>query len=163
MAEPCEAQGKCTTDMKSFKAFLARFSAAAIPLAPRIEQNVTYFLNASAKAAVQQCSGPENACGLRWTEGGKYTGQTGLGEAMSAMEILKALLVKTAEAPKTGSTGGTSKGNDDGGSGVAPPPDPEKDPRTKTIGAGDKTGGAILTILGVLGPIGALVWISELI
>ena len=164
MAEPCESNGSCDMNMRSYKAFMARFAAASIPLAPQLQPNVSYFINASAKAAAEQCSGPSNACGLYWTEGSTYSGLTGVGEQMSAMEVFKALLVKTVKPPVTSSTGGTSKGNNDGGAGPqAKKDDPEKDPRTRTITTGDKAGAGVLTVLFVCVPVAIGVFALELV
>ncbi|KAJ5305832.1 hypothetical protein N7508_004847 [Penicillium antarcticum] len=161
MVEPCE-RGKCDLNSRSFKSYLARFMAATIPLAPFTDGLLKFKIRGSAKAAAKQCNGPDNACGLRWTEGTKYDGSTGIGEQMAALEIFKANLVHTVEAPVTGRTGGTSKGNVAGergsgsGSGSG---SREEDIRTREITTSDKAGAGVVAALAVLLPLGGAVFI----
>ncbi|KAJ5171152.1 Six-hairpin glycosidase [Penicillium coprophilum] len=154
MAQPCE-RGKCDLNSRSFKAYLARFMGATIPLAPFADQLLRSKIQTSAIAAAEQCNGPDNACGLIWTDHADYKSTTGIGEQMAALEIFKANLVHTAEAPVTSKSGGTSKGNsatgeDDGSEGTK-----QNDIRTRAIEGSDKPGAGILTVLAVLIPIGA--------
>lgn len=126
--------------------------AATIPLAPFTQERLESKIQASSTAAAQQCNGPDNACGLIWTDRTNYKSSTGIGEQMAAMEIFKANLVHTAKAPVTGKTGGTSKGNSGSGSGKG---DSVDDIRTRAISTGDKAGAGILATLAVLLPVGA--------
>lgn len=102
----------CNIDQRSFKAYLSRWMAGTAALAPFTADIIMPKLRASAQAAALQCNGPENACGLRWVDGAKYDGSTGVGEQMSAMEIFQANLVAIGRGPFTNSTGGTSVGGD---------------------------------------------------
>jgi mannan endo-1,6-alpha-mannosidase len=154
MVEPCES-GQCDLNSRSFKAYLARFMAATIPLAPFTNKTLWYRIQQSSKAAAQQCNGPDNACGLRWTEHAKYDGSTGIGEQMAALEIFKANLVQTTKAPVTGQTGGTSKGNSGRGKGTGSTSGSEEkeNVRTREITMADKAGAGMLAALGVLMPV----------
>lgn len=125
---------------------------ATIPLAPFTKELLESKIQASSKAAAQQCNGPDNACGLVWTDRANYKSTTGIGEQMAALEIFKANLVHTAKAPVTGKTGGTSKGNSGSGSGNGAV---EDDIRTRAISTGDKAGAGILATLAILLPVGA--------
>lgn len=128
--------------------------AATIPLAPFTQEALEPKIQGSSVAAAEQCNGPDNACGLVWTDGTDYKSSTGIGEQMAAMEIFKANLVHTVKAPVTGKTGGTSQGNsksgDEGGTNTV-----DKDIRTRAITTGDKAGAGVFAALAVLMPVGA--------
>ncbi|KAK8010582.1 glycoside hydrolase family 76 protein [Apiospora arundinis] len=96
----CETVGKCNTDMLSFKAYLARFMWATTQMMPSTVPQVQALLNPSAVAAGKACSGGANGtvCGQRWYMGG-YDGNTGLGQQMSALEVIQGLLVQEATPP----------------------------------------------------------------
>ncbi|CAI7581883.1 unnamed protein product [Penicillium bialowiezense] len=153
MTQSCESS-KCDLNSRSFKAYLARFMAATIPLAPFTQEALEPKIQGSSVAAAEQCNGPDNACGLVWTDGTDYKSSTGIGEQMAAMEIFKANLVHTVKAPVTGKTGGTSQGNsksgDEGGKNTV-----DKDIRTRAITTGDKAGAGVFAALAVLMPVGA--------
>lgn len=90
----CEPQNNCNNDQFSFKAYLARWMAQAAVLAPSIKDSVTTLLTASAQAAAQSCSGQTNGtvCGQKWYVGG-YDGSFGVGQQLSALETVQALLL----------------------------------------------------------------------
>lgn len=95
MYEPaCEPSGKCNNDQFSFKAYLARWIAQAANLAPSIKDTATTLLTTSAQAAAQACSGQTNGtvCGQKWYVGG-YDGSFGVGQQLSALETVQALLL----------------------------------------------------------------------
>lgn len=95
----CEGVGTCNTDMKSFKGYLSRFMSASAVLVPALAPAVQNYLRASAAAAAETCSGsadgvPTSAgatCGQKWYVGG-FDGSVGLGQQMSALETVQALL-----------------------------------------------------------------------
>ena len=88
----CEKTGTCNTDQLSFKAYLSRFLAKSALLVPSIQPNVTALLQASAVAAAQSCSGlGNNTCGTKWYVG-DWDGSLGLGQHLSALETVQALL-----------------------------------------------------------------------
>lgn len=96
----CETVDHCNTDMLSFKAYLSRFMWATTQMMPSTLQDVQAVLNVSAMAAGQACSGGENGtvCGTKWYTGG-YDGNHGLGQQMSALEVVQGLLVQEAKPP----------------------------------------------------------------
>lgn len=112
----CEPIGSCDNDQQSFKAYLTRWIAATIQIAPFTHDLLMPKLRASAQAAAKQCSGPNNACGLRWTQGDHFDSMKGPGEQMAAMEAFQVNLVGQVENRVTAKTGGTSKGNPNAGS-----------------------------------------------
>lgn len=154
----CEGPGTCNTDNKSFKAYLSRWMAATTKMAPFTYNAIMIRLRASASAAALQCSGGPDGqtCGLKWTEGAKYDGFTGVGEQMSAMEVFQSLLITKVDPPVTQVTGGTSQGDPSAGSGgTSGQPGLSPNAITKK----DRVGAGILTVLVLIGAIGGVTWI----
>lgn len=153
----CEGPGTCNTDNKSFKAYLSRWMAATTKLAPFTFDTIMPKLRASAAAAALQCSGGADGktCGLRWTEGAKWDGSTGVGEQMSAMEVFQSNLITKVEAPVTNNTGGTSKGDPSAGTGGTATQPGLPNAVTKK----DKVGAGILTTLVLMGVMAGTWWI----
>jgi mannan endo-1,6-alpha-mannosidase len=149
----CESNGKCNVDQQSFKAYLSRWMAATTKVAPFTYDILMPKLQASAQAAALQCSGPGNACGLRWTKGAEYDGTTGVGEQMSALEVFQSLLVPDSPGPANNVTG-TSKGDPAAGT----TPDEESIVAPSEITTGDKIGAGFLTTLILLGALGGAWW-----
>lgn len=90
----CETYGTCDTDQYSFKAYLSRWMAQSTVVAPYIHAPVLEFLNVSANAAAQSCSGGNDSqtCGQKWYVGG-YDGSFGVGQQLSALETVQSLLL----------------------------------------------------------------------
>ena len=109
----CEPTGTCDTDNYSFKAYLSRWMVASIKYAPFITGTVMPLLQTSAKNAALQCSGGPNnqMCGQKWTAGATWDGTMGVGQQMSALEVVQANLIDLVPVPVTNKTGGTSQGN----------------------------------------------------
>ncbi|KAI9725799.1 MAG: hypothetical protein M1828_002428 [Chrysothrix sp. TS-e1954] len=109
MYEHCELDASCDQDQVSFKAYLARWMAKSTVLVPAIKTQVIMLLSSAAKAAATSCAigngtatvgnatGDALACGSTWWQGG-YDGKTGLGEMLSALEVVQGLLVSDAPA-----------------------------------------------------------------
>jgi len=152
----CEPNGECNVDQRSFKGYLARWMAATIKMAPFTYDLIMPKLQASAQAAAAQCSGGAdgNTCGLQWTQGAKYDGSFGVGEQMSAMEVIQSNLITKVAGPVTNNTGGTSKGNPSAGTGGDNPIAVE----AATITTGDKAGAGFLTVLILVGMVGGAWW-----
>ncbi|CAG8951990.1 hypothetical protein HYFRA_00000725 [Hymenoscyphus fraxineus] len=101
MYEPaCETVNTCNTDQFSFKAYLSRFMWATSIIAPFTAQSTAQLLTTSALAAANACSGPSDGvtCGARWYEPG-FDGKWGLGQQMSALEVIQGLLISGSVAP----------------------------------------------------------------
>ncbi|KAI0391667.1 glycoside hydrolase family 76 protein [Xylariaceae sp. FL0594] len=105
----CETWGVCNTDQKSFKGYLARFMGATALMMPSTLGDVKRLLEASAIGAARACSCPhgsssgqgqddDSACGQKWYIDA-CDGSTGLGQQMSALETVQALLAFTARPP----------------------------------------------------------------
>lgn len=116
MIELCEKPpNSCNVDQQTFKTYLARWMAVTVQMAPFTEKTIMPVLQASAKAAMLQCSGNgaapaplTNACGMRWTNGATWDGSSGPGQQMAALSVLLSTIIAATPAPLTNSTGGTS-------------------------------------------------------
>jgi mannan endo-1,6-alpha-mannosidase len=105
----CEEVDTCDNDQFSFKAYLSRFMWSTTILAPFTASAISSLLTTSASAAAQACTGGNggaagagpsdgNTCGQKWYTGG-YDGKYGVGQQMSALEVMQGLLVGSAVAP----------------------------------------------------------------
>ncbi len=153
----CEGNGMCDVDQRSFKAYLSRWMAASTKLAPFIEQQVMGLLTTSARAAAAQCSGGSDGvtCGIKWTNNGVWDGSFGVGEQMSALEVVQSMLISKVAGPVTNSTGGTSKGDNTAGTGGDKIPEGFA---TGEITTGDKVGAGFLTSIILIGVLGGAWW-----
>ncbi|EEP81114.1 conserved hypothetical protein [Uncinocarpus reesii 1704] len=147
----CEGNGKCNVDQRSFKAYLARWMALTMKIAPFTREKLLPRLQASARAAALQCNGPDNACGLRWTKGAAYDGSTGVGEQMAALEIIQSNLIDEVAGPADNTTG-ISKGDPTAGTGGDPVY------TFSDITTGDKVGAGFLTSVVLISILGGAWW-----
>lgn len=99
----CEEVDRCTTDMRSFKAYTARFMWASTLYVPSLVPAVEELLHTSAGAASQACTGGADGttCGQKWYVNG-FDGRVGLGEEMCALETIQGLLVAGSKRPLKG-------------------------------------------------------------
>ncbi|KAF2499198.1 mannan endo-1,6-alpha-mannosidase [Lophium mytilinum] len=151
----CEANGKCDVDQRSFKAYLARWMAATTKVAPWTHDLIMPKLEASAQAAAKQCSGGTDGvtCGQKWTTNGVWDGSFGVGEQMSALEVVQSILIDQVAGPVSNETGGISKGNPNAGS------HSEDNPlKADPIDTGDKVGAGFLTTLVLIAILGGAWW-----
>ncbi|KAI4158101.1 MAG: hypothetical protein LQ342_007735 [Letrouitia transgressa] len=152
----CEPFNTCDTDNWSFKAYLSRWMAASTKMAPFIFDQVIVKIRASAAAAALQCCGGSSGtlCGMKWTDGSKYDGTTGVGQQMSALEVVQSNLIQKVSGPVTDKTGGTSKGDPSAGSGgTANPLIPHDSIQRK-----DRLGAGFLTALVLVTGFGGAWW-----
>lgn len=106
MFEPaCETQGTCDVDQHSFKGLLARWMAASSQLVPDLTNAITILLEHCALAAAAACSGgaSNSTCGQKWYVGG-FDGSVGVGQQISAMEVIQGLLANQRSPPNVTST-----------------------------------------------------------
>ncbi|KAK0382155.1 glycosyl hydrolase family 76 [Colletotrichum limetticola] len=95
MYEPaCETVGTCNTDMKTFKGYLSRFMWQSAVVMPALLPEVKEILIPSALAAAKVCEATAGnvTCGQKWYVDGD-DGSYGLGQTMSALEIIQGLVV----------------------------------------------------------------------
>lgn len=121
---------------------------------PTLYTQIQPYLLASSKAAAAQCSGGSDGitCGTQWTNNGVWDGTFGVGQQMTALEVIQANLIQQSTAPVTHDTGGISQGNASLGT-----TDGNADGNPVVYGpvtTADKAGAAILTIIMVVGALG---------
>lgn len=154
----CEPTGKCDVDQMSFKAYLSRWMAATTKVAPFTYDTIMPLLRTSAQAAAAQCTGGANGrmCGVKWTDGGVWDGTYGVGQQMSALEVIQSNLITQSAGPLTNTTGGTSVGDPNAGSGSTSTSSTgvTYDPVT----TGDRVGAGFLTSLMLIIVIGGAWW-----
>lgn len=151
----CEPNGNCNTDQLSFKAYLSRWMAATAKVAPWTHDIIMPLLQTSAEAAAKACSGGDGTvCGTKWTTG-SYDGTTGVGQQMSAMEVIQSNLIDTVSGPVSKGNGGISKGNAAAGTG-GDNPDP-----LKPIATSDRAGAGITTALILVFILGGAWYVDE--
>lgn len=145
----CELINNCETDQFSFKAYLSRWMGEVTQVAPYTYEAIMAKLRPSAQAAAVQCTGGKRgtSCGMKWTLG-QWDGTTGVGQQMSALEVIQATLAKQISGPVTDAKGGTSKGNAAAGTGSEAATNPTS---LSAITTGDKVGAAILTTVLLTG------------
>jgi len=154
----CEPTNTCNVDQRSFKAYLARWMAAAAVRAPFTYPLLKPILETSAQAAVKTCTGGDdgNQCGLKWTTG-TFDGNLGVGEQMSVLEVIQSNLITQAPGPVTVDTGGTSKGNPSAGSTSDIGP---QDLVKNDITTAGRAGATVLTVLVSFIVIGGAWWLA---
>jgi len=151
----CEDNGKCDTDQQSFKAYLSRWLGHTTKVAPFSAAAINPLLQASAKAAINTCTGGAdgNQCGLKWNQ--TFDGIVGVGEQLSAMEVLQSLLQPLVSGPVTAANGGNSTGNAAAGGG-----DAKAAVTFNTITMGDKAGAGIVTTVVLIFTFGGAYWLG---
>ena len=144
----CENNGKCDVDQRSFKAYLARWMGYTAIVAPWTREFIDPLLKASATAAAKKCVGGDNqtSCTLSWVDNAFPDTAFGVGEQMSALEVVQSLLYPTVSGPATVNKGGVSVSNPDAGADA-----PVSTITFNSVTAGDKAGASILTLIVLVG------------
>lgn len=152
----CQPYKTCNNDQRCFKSIFSRMLGFTSVLAPFTSDTIDPLLKASAMAAAGSCDGGTDGhtCGLDWqlkTNDGYY----GLGEQMSALEVIQQLLIHERPAPYRADNGGTSVG--DAAAGLNSTTTNVLKNNLKITG-GDRAGAAIVTtiVLGII--IGGAAW-----
>ncbi|KAK6465145.1 defective cell wall [Scheffersomyces coipomensis] len=142
----CQPSNNCNNDQRSFKAYFSRFLGATSILVPQTYDTIRTWLVASSNAAAKSCSGgyDGHTCGLNWFNG-TWDGYYGLGEQISALEVMQNLRVLDVPGPYTANDGGSSVGNPAAGYGAI-----QTNASPLTLNKGDIAGAGIITaIIGV--------------
>lgn len=147
----CESVNMCNVDQRSFKAYLGRFMALTVKMAPFTADYIMPKLRTSAVAAASHCSygGDSNTCGMIWTKPG-WDGKYGVGEQMCALEVIQNTLVLNVAAPFTATNGGSSKGDPGAGTGGDRVPEqsfPDATGKKDRVGAGLATAFVLILLL----------------
>lgn len=90
--------------------------AATAKVAPWTHDTIMPLLQTSAQAAATSCSGGDDGstCGMKWTTG-SWDGSFGVGQQMSAMEVIQSNLIDSVPGPVSQGHGGISKGDPSAG------------------------------------------------
>ncbi|KAI5242962.1 mannan endo-1,6-alpha-mannosidase [Aureobasidium subglaciale] len=152
----CEPGNNCNIDQLSFKAYLSRWMAASTKVAPWLYDDIKPYLAASAQAAALSCTGGDDGttCGTKWWNNGVYDGTYGVGQQMSALEVIQSNLIDRVQGPVSNSTGGTSQGNPNAGTGGDQNPIAAPSP----IQTSDRAGAGIITALILVALVGGAWW-----
>jgi mannan endo-1,6-alpha-mannosidase len=92
---------------------------------------------------------------MKWTDNGTWDGTSGVGQQMSALEVVQSNLIQQVSSPLTNTTGGTSQGNPNAGTGSSTSVMTD----TIVITTGDRVGAGFITIGVTLAVIGGAWWV----
>ncbi|GMM44277.1 putative mannan endo-1,6-alpha-mannosidase [Pichia kluyveri] len=151
----CQESGKCNNDQRSFKSIFSRSLGQSAQLISSYTDRIMNLINTSAKGAAESCSGGSDGhtCGINWSYG-SWDGWYGLGEQISALEIMQNTLVMQNAPPLTNSTGGTSTG--DVNAGLTSRETSNKN--LITVTSKDKAGAGVLTAIVLIIFVGISGW-----
>ncbi|ODV68719.1 mannan endo-1,6-alpha-mannosidase DCW1 precursor [Hyphopichia burtonii NRRL Y-1933] len=148
----CGGGSDCNNDERTFRSLFSRCLGLTSILAPSTKDTISTWIDTSAQGAASSCSGGTDGitCGEDWSKG-SWDGVYGLGEQMSALEVMMALIVKT---PLTADTGGSSKSNVNAGTNTGS----EENKNEIKVTSQDKAGAGVLTAVVLLIITGGSIW-----
>lgn len=151
----CQGANNCNQDQRSFKAYFSRFLGLTAVLVPQTKDVIKKWLVDSANWAAGSCNGGSDGhtCGLAWTNGG-WDGYYGLGEQMTALEVIQNVHAIDLPGPLTASTGGLSIANPAGGYGTE-----LQNAKPLNLNGGDKAGAGVITAVLGSAIVGTGVWL----
>jgi mannan endo-1,6-alpha-mannosidase len=151
----CEGQNNCNVDQRSFKAYISRWLAVTVQIAPFTAGTILPWLKTSAINAAKACSETSGglACGRTWYTGGD-DGLRDVGYQMSTLSIVQANLIQQSPALMNIQTGNSTSDPNAGGGPVNILPDPIF---TRKMTDGDKAGAWIVTVVAMLACFGTAV------
>ncbi|CAK1364734.1 Mannan endo-1,6-alpha-mannosidase DCW1 [Cercospora beticola] len=150
----CEQGANCNIDQQTFKAYLSRWMAASVKVAPWTHDKIMPLIRQSALAAAKSCTGGDDGttCGTDWLNG-EWDGAFGVGQQMNALEVIQSNMIDAVSGPLGNGTGATSVGDVNAGTGG-------DEPYTVPgiITTADRAGAWVLTVLVVGGLSGTFFW-----
>lgn len=153
----CQLFGTCNNDQRSFRSLFSRCLGLTASLVPSTRDVISKFIEPSAQGAAQSCSGGSDGvtCGQNWNYNG-WDGFFGLGEQMSALECIQALLTMNTSEPQpyTADNGGSSKSNPDAGLNTQD----QTNKQALKITGKDKAGAGVLTAVALGVILGGAIW-----
>lgn len=152
----CQDGDNCNNDQRFFKGVFARCLGLTALLVPELKSSVMPLLESSASAAAQACSGGTDGhtCGLNWETSG-WDGKYGLGEQVSALEMIQSVLTPEEPAPLSQEDEGVAVGDVEAGTSGSSARLGTNDLDIQTR---DKAGAAIITALVLAILLGGTVW-----
>lgn len=152
----CEGPNNCNLDMPFFKGFAARWMAATAQLCPWTYDKTMKVLRSSAEAAVQQCNGANNACGIHWTQKQTFDNLPSAGAQLSVASLLSNLLIQKSSLPLTHNTGGNSESNPNAGRPIS---DDEALRIPGPATTAERIAGGLLTFILAAVTVGGALWL----
>ncbi|EDK43038.1 mannan endo-1,6-alpha-mannosidase DCW1 precursor [Lodderomyces elongisporus NRRL YB-4239] len=148
----CQPHNLCNNDQRSFRSLFSRCLGLTKLIIPEFKEKIEPYLEASAQAAAQSCSGGTDGmtCGEDWSTSG-WDGVYGLPEQISALEVIMSLVVKE---PLTVATGGSNRSDFSAGT-------DSQDSVNKneiTVTGKDKAGAGVLTAIVLAILLGGSIW-----
>jgi mannan endo-1,6-alpha-mannosidase len=156
MYEPsCQPGYRCNNDQRSFRALWSRSLSLTSIMAPGLYDDIRPYIEASAKGAAESCLGGRDGvtCGINWSLGA-YDDNYGLGEQISALEIIMALFARSEVPPYTSTNGGSAVSDPEAGLDSRA----ETNRKVLDIRNRDKAGAGFLTALVLLAILGMAIW-----
>ncbi|KAG0675840.1 hypothetical protein C6P40_001509 [Pichia californica] len=152
----CQESGTCNTDQRSFKSIFSRCLGQAAVLVNSYQSKIMSLIDKSAEGAALSCSGGSDGhtCGINWSYG-SWDGWYGLGEQISALEIIQNTIVLQVDAPYTNDTGGSSTGNVNAGLDTYE----TSNDNEITVSNKDKAGAGVLTAIVLIIFVGLCTWV----
>lgn len=133
----------CKTDQRAFRAYFARCLALTAVLVPQTYDTIYNRLETTAKGVANSCVGgyDGHTCGMNWSYPG-WDGYYGLGEEMSALEVVQSLMIKTKKMILTLQDGASSTGDPLFGNTTYKP-----QAKLLDLNKGDTAGASIITVI----------------
>lgn len=143
----CQPTGRCNNDQRCFKAIFSRFLGLTCLMAPAMNSDIQSYLADTIPGVQASCSGGTDGhtCGLNWGNS-SWDGFYGLGEQMSALELLLNTLVWEKPPPLSQDTGASSQGNGSAGTGSRT----STHTNEITVTGKDKAGAGVITAVVIL-------------
>lgn len=151
----CAAADRCNEDQRSFRSLFSRCLGITTVLIPETRDLLDDYLGRSAEGAAQSCSGGFDhvTCGADWTANG-WDEKLGLGEQMSALEVILSTIHKDFPAPLTIDTGASNNTNTEAGLDTQD----HTNNNELEIQGKDKAGAGVLTAIVLAIVCGGAVW-----
>lgn len=146
----------CNNDQRSFKSIFSRMLGLTSVLVPSTSSSIDNLLRASAEGAAGSCTGgyDGHTCGLSWLTSSN-DGIYGLGEQMSALEVMQNLLIHDKPPPFKTDNGGSSSGDASAGLNTTTTNVLRNE---LDITTSDRAGAAVVTAVILLVLIGGSIW-----
>ena len=151
----CAQYDRCNTDQRSFRSIYARCLGLAAVFIPEAEEYMLDYLKKSAQGAAQSCSGGSDGvtCGEDWHVDG-WDEKFGLGEQMSALEVIMANVLPHHDVPLSVRTGASNQTDSEAGLDTKD----HENTNLLDIQTKDKAGAGVLTAVVLAIVLGGGIW-----
>ncbi|CAH6718674.1 mannan endo-1,6-alpha-mannosidase Dfg5p [[Candida] jaroonii] len=151
----CAPSNRCNNDQRSFRSLYSRCLGVTTVLIPETKEVLNDYLTKSAEGAAQSCSGGSDGvtCGEDWSYSG-WDGVYGLGEQMSALEVILANVQTEFSAPLSVQSGGNNASDSEAGLNTQD----HTNTKQLDITSKDKAGAGVLTAVVLAIILGGSIW-----